>query len=181
MPIWPEDWSQILLPHQPIAESIVRISVVYLFLFVLLRVVLKRESAGMGISDLLVIVLLADLVQNGMAGGYTSVGDALILGTTLILWDWLLNFLAYHQPWFHRLIRPKPLLIIKDGTFLRSNARRELLTRDEVEQLLHLQGIESITEVDEAYVESNGRLSAIPKEDGQRQKGREPQQVDPEL
>ncbi|HBY97368.1 MAG: DUF421 domain-containing protein [Ardenticatenaceae bacterium] len=167
MPIWPHDWAKILLPQTPLLESMVRISVVYLFLVFLLRVVLKRESAGTSISDLLVIVLLADAVQNGMAGGYTSVGDALILAATLIFWDWLLSFLAYHQYWFFRLVRPERLLIIKDGKIIKSHTQKELLTREELEEQLHLQGIDSISEVAEAYVEPSGQVSVIPKGGGE--------------
>jgi uncharacterized membrane protein YcaP (DUF421 family) len=174
MTIWPENWGQVLLPHTPVAEMIVRISVVYLFLFALLRVVLKRESAATGISDLLVLVLIADAVQNGMAGTYTSVGDALVLATVLVFWDWALSALAYRYRWLRRLIRPRPLLIIQDGKLLRHNARRELLTREEIEGELRLQSINSISEVAEAYIESNGEISAIKKdgEQGGRKKRR---------
>lgn len=84
MPIWPDNWAKILIPDIPLVELIARISIVYLFLFFLSRVVLKRESGGMGISDLLVVVLVADVAQSGMAGQYTAVGGALILASTLV-------------------------------------------------------------------------------------------------
>jgi uncharacterized membrane protein YcaP (DUF421 family) len=164
MALWPQDWSKVLLPQVPILESMVRISIVYLVLFFLLRVVLKRESSGTGISDLLVLVLLADSVQNGMSGQAISVIDALILGGTLIVWDWLLNYIAYHQPWFYRLIHPAPLLIINDGRLIAANARKELLTRDDIEEQMRLQGIESFEQVAKAFVQSNGEISIIPKE-----------------
>ena len=163
MPIWPDDWMRVLLPDTPIVESVVRISIVYIFLVFLLRVVLKRESSGVGIADVLVIVLLADAVQNGMAGTYTSVGDALILASTLVFWDWTFSFLAYHQPWFRRLIRPKPLLIIKDGFVIAPNARSELLTRQDIKEQLLLQGIDSIDDVAEAFMLSNGEISVVRK------------------
>jgi uncharacterized membrane protein YcaP (DUF421 family) len=72
----------------------VRGSTVYLTLFFLLRIVLRRESGGMGITDLLVIVLLADAVQNAMAGDYHSVPDGLLLGATLIFWSFALDWLT---------------------------------------------------------------------------------------
>lgn len=175
MPFWPADWTKVFVPNAPIVESIVRVSVVYLFFFVVLRVVLKRESGGTAISDLLVLVMLADAVQNGMAGDYTSIGNALVLGSTLIFWDWLVSWMAYHVPAFSRLVRPKPLLIIKDGRLLTGNARHELLTRADIEAQLRLQGIESIAACAEARVESNGEISARKKEgETQHEKPRRP-------
>jgi uncharacterized membrane protein YcaP (DUF421 family) len=167
MNVWPASWSEILLPQAPILESVARITIVYLSLFALLRIVLKREASGVAISDVLVIVLLADAVQNGMAGDYTSVGDALVLGTTLILWDWLLDYMAFHFAWFARLVRPKPLPIIRDGRIIAAHARRELLTRQEIEERLLAQGMDSVSEVKVAYVQSNGQISAIRKGDGE--------------
>lgn len=165
MQFFPSDWGKVLVPQAPIFESIMRITIVYLVLFFLLRVILKRESSGMGISDLLVLVLLADAVQNGMAGEANSVGDVLILAFTLILWDWALSYLGYHQAWFYRLIRPKPLLIIQNGTIITANARKELLTREEILEQLHLQGIQELATVRKAFIESNGEMSIIKYQD----------------
>jgi uncharacterized membrane protein YcaP (DUF421 family) len=157
----PQDWAEVLLPRVPIFESIARISLVYLSVFTLLRVVLKREAGAPSISDLLVLVLISDAVQTGMVGRAQSVGDVLILALTLIGWDWLLNYLAYNLPWFDRLIKPRPLLIVKDGRILTANARKELLTRGDIEEQLRLQGVESLDEVREARIESNGEMSVI--------------------
>lgn len=165
MQFFPEDWGKVLVPQAPIIESIVRISLVYLALFFLLRVILKRESGGLGISDLLVLVLLADAVQNGMAGQTTSVGDVLILAVTLIFWDWALSFLGYHFPWFYRLIRPKSLVIIENGEINKVNARKELLTRQDIMEELRLQGVQELAMVKKAYIESNGEISIVKQDD----------------
>jgi uncharacterized membrane protein YcaP (DUF421 family) len=165
MPLLPNDWAGILLPHQPLVESVVRISLVYLTIYTLLRVVLKREAGGESIADILVIVLIADILQNGMVGGYSSVGDGLILASTLIFWDWFLSWLSYHSKFFRALIKPKPLPVIRDGRILTRNARRELLTRGDLIQEIQLQGIESIEKVKEATLQPNGKLSVVPYEE----------------
>lgn len=165
MPFVPSDWSGILLPHQPILESIVRISVVYLVIFTILRVVMKRESGGESLADMLVIVLLADILQNGMVGGYSSVGDGLILACTLIFWSWFLDWLNYHSTFFGSLIKPKPLTVIRNGRILVRNARRELLTRGDILQEIKLQGVQSIEKVKEATLQPNGKLSVVPMEE----------------
>jgi len=160
----PEDWSAIFVPSTPILEIVVRGSVIYLVLFFGLRFLLKREAAGIRLTDLLVVVLIADAVQNGMAGQYTDVPDALVLAATIIGWSMLLSFVSYRFPRIRRVIEPQPLLLIKDGKLLQKNAASELLTRDEIMGQLREQGVERIEDVKEAYMESNGVITVIPRE-----------------
>jgi uncharacterized membrane protein YcaP (DUF421 family) len=91
---WPIDWRAIFLPSAPVAETFLRGTLVYLFLFAVLRL-LRREADTVGISDLLVVVLVADATQNAMAGDYKSVTDGAILVVTVALWDYLLGWLGY--------------------------------------------------------------------------------------
>ncbi len=159
----PNDWSSILVPDTPLLEIFIRGSAVYLFLFFTLRLILKRESAGLGISDLLVVVLLADAVQNGMADDYRSVPDALLLAATIIGWDWLLSYVAFRFPRARSLIRPRPILLIDHGQIIAKNVQRELLTHEEILGRLREQGIERIDDVKQAWMESDGMITAIPE------------------
>lgn len=160
----PADWGAIFLPSTPILEIVVRGSVIYLVLFFGLRFLLKREATEIRLTDLLVVVLIADAVQNGMAGEYTAVPDALVLAATIVGWSMLLSFVSYRFPRVRRVIEPQPLLLIKDGRLLPKNAASELLTRDEIMGQLRAQGVERIEDVKEAYMESNGIITAIPRE-----------------
>jgi uncharacterized membrane protein YcaP (DUF421 family) len=85
--LWP-DWEAMFVPHTSPLEMIIRGSIMYLGLFVLLRVVLKRQSGGVAITDILVVVLLADAAQNGMAGDYRSIPDGLLLVGTILFWSY---------------------------------------------------------------------------------------------
>jgi len=69
------EWKNVVLPTIPLIEIILRGSVMYLSLFILLRVTLKRQGGTLGMTDLLLIVLLADASQNAMAGEYKSLPD----------------------------------------------------------------------------------------------------------
>lgn len=159
------DWSKVLLPQVPVLESIVRMSLVYLSLVFMLRVVLKREAGNAGVSDVLVLVMLADAVQNGMSGQSFSVADALVLAATLLFWDWALDYLSFRYKWFYRLLHPRSRPIIMHGEIMRRNCRRELLTMDDIKEALRREGIKSVKEVEYAFVESNGAISVIPKKD----------------
>ncbi len=89
----------------------------YHFLFFVLGT-LRRQAGTISISDFLVIVLIADAAQNAMGSQYQSIKEGLILVTTIVFWDYFLDWLGYKFPFFDRLLRPSPLLL-KTGTFIR--------------------------------------------------------------
>ena len=78
------DWEHIFLPDMPLLEIFIRGSVMYLSLFFLLRLVLKRQVGSIGITDLLVIVLIADAAQNAMAADYQSLPDGMELRIRMV-------------------------------------------------------------------------------------------------
>lgn len=137
----------------------------YLTLFVLLRVILKRQSGTLGITDLLLITLLADASQNGMAGDYKSLPNGIVLVATIIFWDYALDWLSFKSARFQRLIEPSPLLLVKNGRLLRRNMQKELITDTDLIAQLREQGISDISKVKEAYMESNGQISVIENEE----------------
>jgi uncharacterized membrane protein YcaP (DUF421 family) len=158
------DWARAFLPDTPILEIVLRGTCVYLALFVMLRVVLKRETSGMGITDVLVVVLIADAAQNAMAGAYTSVPDGLLLVATIIFWSYALNWLGHRFPRIERIVHPQALPLIEDGRLLHARMREELLTEEELKSQLRLQGVADLSEVKVAYMEGDGRISVISKE-----------------
>jgi len=164
-PLMNVDLAKVFLPDTPVLEIVLRGTVTYLALFVLLRVVGKRQASGVGVTDLLVIVLIADAAQNAMAGQYTSVGDGLILVATIIAWAWTLDWLGYRFPAIERFIYPKPLLLIEDGRTLPRNLRSELLTMEELMSQLRAQGVADIGEVRQAFLEGSGQLTVVRKDD----------------
>jgi uncharacterized membrane protein YcaP (DUF421 family) len=83
----PVDWRALFVPDTPLLETFVRGTCIYLGLFVLMRFVFRREAGAARISMLLLIVLLADAVQNAMADDYRSITDGLLLVATIMAWD----------------------------------------------------------------------------------------------
>lgn len=158
------DWQHVMLPDTPFLEIAVRGSVVYLSLFALFRFVLKREAGTMGITDLLVLVLVADAAQNGMAGDYSSVADGLVLVGVLGFWAYLLDWLSYRFPWLERVVKSRPLPLVRDGRMLRRNMARELISEEELWTQLRLQGVKDLGEVEAANLEPDGRISVVRKD-----------------
>ena len=96
-----------LIPDTSPIEIVVRGSITFLFIYLLLRV-LKRQSGAVSTADLLLIVLVADAAQNSMAGQYTSVADGLLLVTTIAVWAYVLDWLGYHVKAVERFTHPAP-------------------------------------------------------------------------
>jgi uncharacterized membrane protein YcaP (DUF421 family) len=162
-----------LIPDTSPIEIVVRGSITYVFIFLLLRV-LKRQSGAVSTADLLLIVLVADAAQNSMAGQYTSVADGLLLVTTIAVWAYVLDWLGYHFRPIERFVHPPPRPIVRDGQMIPRNMRAELVTQEELMTTLRTQGIEDVGDVKVAFVEGNGEISVI-KTDGDRPETRKSQ------
>ena len=159
------DWYVVFVPSTPLLEILVRGSLIYLGLFLLMRVVLKRESGTLGITDLLFVVMVADAAQNGMAGEYRSVTEGLLLVGTIIFWSYALNWLGYHFPFLDKLIKPDKLLLIKNGQMIKENMRKELITRQELMSEVRANGLTDLATIREAYMEPTGKISIICKDE----------------
>lgn len=145
----------------PVAEILVRGTVIYWFLFLVFRFLLRRDVGALGIADVLLLVILADAAQNALAGDYNTISEGVILLTTILAWNMLLDWLAFRYRSFNRFLTPPTLPLVRHGRFLPANLRREMLTPDEVMSKLREQGIAHLREVRHAYMESDGQISVI--------------------
>lgn len=142
-------------------ELMLRGSVMYWALFLLFRFVLRRDAGSLGIADILLLVLIADASQNAMAGGYTSIGEGLLLVATIVFWSWITDWAAFHFKVFRRFAEPPPLVLVRRGRMLRSNLRRELVTVPELMAALREHGVDKLAEVKIARMEPDGVISVI--------------------
>lgn len=142
-------------------EIVLRGSLIYWFLFLLFRFVLRRDVGSLAIADVLLLVLIADASQNAMAGGYESVAEGMVLVATIAGWNWFVDWLSFTSPWVRRHLQPPPLKLVEQGRVLRRQMRRELVTMEELTSKLREQGIADLAEVEVAYMESDGEISVI--------------------
>jgi len=154
------DFRSIFVPSLHLAEVVLRGTIVYLFLFIILRV-LRREAGAVSIADLLVVVLIADAAQNAMASEYKSITEGAVLIGTIASWDYFLDWMGYRFPWFHRLVTPAPLPLIRDGRIMKKHLRQELITEEELLSQLRQQGVQNLAEVKRCYLEGDGHFSVI--------------------
>lgn len=142
-------------------ELILRGTLIYWLLFLLFRLVLRRDVGSIAIADILVLVLIADASQNAMSGGYETVADGAVLVGTIAAWNWLFDFLTYRFPAVRRLIQAKPLRLIENGKLLRRNLRKEMITQEELMAALRREGVEQVDQVRLATMESDGEITVV--------------------
>ena len=158
------DWQSVFVPTESVLEIIIRGTIMYLVIFTLLRI-FRRQAGSPSIADLIVIVIIADAAQNGMAGDAKSVTEAVLLIGTIIFWDYFLDWLGFKSRFFERILEPKALPLIEDGKLVRSNLKSEMITYDELMSQMRQQGIENVGDVKKACLESDGHFSFIKKEE----------------
>ncbi|HUR96979.1 MAG TPA: YetF domain-containing protein [Pyrinomonadaceae bacterium] len=164
------DWRSMFVPSESILEVIIRGTIMYLGMYAVLRV-FRRQSGSVGIADLLVIVVIADAAQNGMAGDSRSITEALTLIVTIVLWDWFLDWLGFKSPLFDRILSPQALLLIENGRMIKKNLDREFITEEELLSQLREQGVGDITAVKKCFLESNGHFSVLTESSNAHKKG----------
>src|SRR5690242_4713397 len=155
------DWGKVFELSVPLPELVVRGTVMFLFLYFLFRVVIRRRVGAMGMGDLLVLVIIADAAQNGMAGESTSVTDAIVLVSTIVGWNHLFDWLAFRFPWLEKWLQPPPLLLVHRGRILWRNMRMELVSEQELRAKLREHGVEHLADVEKALIEPDGQVTVI--------------------
>jgi uncharacterized membrane protein YcaP (DUF421 family) len=151
-------------------EMALRGTAIYWFLLLVFRFVLRRDVGSMGIVDLLFVVLVADAASNGMSGEYKSVGDGIVLLSTLAAWNYFLDWSTYHSPAMSKFLEPRPEPLVRHGRIVWKALKKELITRDELLGKLREQGVEDLSVVRIAHLESDGEISVL------RYDGKKPEQ-----
>jgi uncharacterized membrane protein YcaP (DUF421 family) len=139
-------------------------TLIYLGIFVILRLALRRVAGNVTIADLLMMVLIADAAQNAMASEYRSVTDGAVLISTIIFWNFALDWLAFRFPRIGRFVHPPPLPLVRDGRVLWRNLRREFISIEELRSQAREQGIEDFAQIKLAQMEGDGRISIIKRQ-----------------
>lgn len=168
--------TELFAVNVPVAELVLRGSAMYWFLFLIFRFVMRRDIGGVGVADVLLLVLVADASQNGMAGEYRTISEGFILVGTIIGWNWFLDWASYRFEAFRRFAEAPRLLLVDDGRPHLRNMKRHYITLDDLKSKLFQQGIESLDDVKKAYLEGDGEVSIIRRDrrrdDGQPRRRR---------
>jgi uncharacterized membrane protein YcaP (DUF421 family) len=143
----------------------VRSLVAFLFVFAITRVVGRRELSTLEPFDVIMLVVIGDLVQQGVTQSDYSVTGIVIVLSVVTLMTALFAYLNFRFPGLRPWMEGRPVVLIDNGSVIEGNLRRERLTVAEVEAEARQQQIASLSQVRWAVLERNGRISFIPDEE----------------
>ncbi len=145
-------------------DIVVRTVIIYVAVLLGFRLSGKREMGQMTPFDLVIILLVANAVQNAMVGSDTSVPGGLIAAAILFAGNYALAGARERIPWLRRAVEGYPTLLVTDGSFVTANLRREGIEQDEVMMAMREHGIGKIGDVQSAVLETDGSISIVPKD-----------------
>lgn len=149
-------------------EIVVRATIVFLLLLLLLRLLGKRELGQMTPFDIVTLIVLGDLVQQAVTHNDTSLTGAVLAAGTFALLAFLLGWIGFHFRPARRWFEGEPRVLIRDGTVLERNLVRDRIAISDIESEMRLAGIARIDQVAWAILEPSGRISFIEHEGNPR-------------
>ena len=142
-------------------DIVIRASVIFFALYLVVRLLGKRELAQMTPFELIVLVVTGDLIQQGVTHNDFSLTAAILAVATFAFWASVLSWATYLSRRAERFLDGEPKVIVRDGKVLRENLRRDRLTIGELESEMRMAGIGHLDDVAWAILEPKGRLSFI--------------------
>jgi uncharacterized membrane protein YcaP (DUF421 family) len=144
-------------------DIVLRAAFAWIFIVFVLRVMGRRELSSLSVSDLILVVVLGDLIQNGVTQSDMSVTGVTIAITTFVLLTVGSSYLSFKSLRARKLLQGEPLIIIEDGKPIERNMRSELITLDDVMEEARGNEIESLDEIKWAVLEASGTITFIKK------------------
>lgn len=138
-----------------------RTAIIYVFVLVGIRLSGKREVGQMTAFDLVLLLLIANAVQNAMTGPDTSVTGGLVAAAALLVSNFVVTRLVWRYKKIRNLVEGTPSLLIHSGKILKENLSKEQVTVEELNQALREHGIANVSEVSQAVLEIDGSISVI--------------------
>ncbi len=141
----------------------IRAFFLFSFVFLLTRIMGRRELSSLEPFDLILLIVIGDAIQQGLTQDDYSVTGALIVVGTFAVLQVTVSFLSYRFRPLRSMLDGEPIVVVRDGKPIERNLRRERLTIEEVLVEARLQQVASIEEIAWAVLETSGKVSVIPK------------------
>ena len=138
--------------------------VVFFFVFMLTRVIGRRELSSLEPFDLILLIVLGDAVQQSLTQDDYSVTGAFIVISTIAVLQVGVSYLNFRVPRLRTLLDGEPIVVVQDGKVIEGNAKRERLTLEDIAEAARLQQIASLEDVQWAVLETSGELSFVEKQ-----------------
>ena len=144
-------------------DIVLRAAFAYVFIVFVMRVMGRRELSSLSAADLVLLVVLGDLIQNGVTQSDMSMTGVTIAISTFAVLTVGTSYLAFRSVRARKVLQGQPLVIVQDGEPIEENMRRERLTVDDLTEEMRQKEIASLADVQWAIIEKNGSVSFIKK------------------
>ncbi len=145
-------------------DLVLRAAAAYIAVFAFTRLLGRRELSQMQPFDLILLVVIGDLIQQGVTQNDLSVTGLLIVLVTVALMQVAASYLSFRFKPLRPVLEGTPVVIVENGELIQRNMKRERLTVDDVTEEMRLQQIASLAEVQWAVLETSGRMSFVKKQ-----------------
>jgi uncharacterized membrane protein YcaP (DUF421 family) len=142
-------------------DLVFRATVVFFFIFLITRIAGRRELSSLEPFDVILLVVLGDLVQQGITQSDESVTGTLIVISTISLLSVGVGWISFRSGRVRLITEGEPIILVQDGNVIERNLRRERLTRGDVEEEARRQQIDSLSDIRWAILEREGSISMI--------------------
>jgi uncharacterized membrane protein YcaP (DUF421 family) len=144
-------------------DILIRTAVVYLFMVAAIRLFGKKELSQLSVTDLVLILLISNAVQNAMVGPDSSLSGGLLAALTLFVLNYLFKLIMFKSKKVKELIEGEPVMLIYKGNLIEENLSKEKITREELEAVVREHGVSDISNVALAILEIDGNISVLSK------------------
>ena len=144
-------------------DIVLRAVAAYVFIIFMLRIIGRRELSSLGPSDLVLLVVMGDLIQNGVTQSDQSITGVFLAVSTFAMMTVAMSFLTFRSRRAQTFIEGEPLILVEDGKPVAKNMNAERLNLDDVAEEARGQGIESLDEIKWCVLETSGTMSFVKK------------------
>ena len=145
-----------------IVEVILRSLAVYAFMIIAIRLAGKKELSQLNTSDLILILLISNSVQNAMVGSNSSLEGGLVAAASLFVMNYLLKLFLFKNEKFKEILEGEPTLLIYKGEVIIANLAKEKISLTELQEALREHGIAEFKDVALSFLERDGNISVVP-------------------
>ncbi len=142
-------------------ELVIRATVIFWFLWLVVRGTGKRSLAELTPLDLILVVIIGDIVQQGITQEDMSLTGAMLAVSVFVVWTIAAASLSRRSPRVARVLAGEPVIIVRDGEPLKDRLDRERLTITDLKEAARMEGIGDLGEVAFAVLETDGKFSFI--------------------
>ena len=144
-------------------DLVLRAIVAFFFILLLTRIVGRRELSSLQPFDLIMLVVIGDLIQQGVTQNDFSVTGAFLICGTIAILTVATSYASFRFPWIRPALDGEAVIVVEDGKPITRNLARNRITLEELATEARLQQIESLSEIRWAVLETSGKISFIPK------------------